>query len=60
MNRIDRLIHYLYVRRLFGPRCPTLDVDDFPEETHAARCPVCKEWENYDALWNLGRHAKVV
>ena len=34
----------------FGPRCESLDLDDFPEENISwnERCVVCKLWEMLD------------
>ena len=36
----------------WGPRCRTKDTDDFPEllGQEVGRCPVCRAWEQFDAL----------
>ncbi len=44
----------------WGPRCKTLDLDDFPDEyeplfpvgdSDMGRCPVCLVYEKFDAFW---------
>ena len=36
----------------WGPRCRTLDTEDFPElvAPGEGRCPACRAWEQLDAL----------
>jgi len=38
---IDRLMSWLYTRRIWGPRCP----DSEPG------CPVCQRWREHDELF---------
>lgn len=39
-TRIDCLVSWHYIRRLWGPRCP-----GHPD------CPVCEQWREHDELF---------
>lgn len=58
---IDKIIDWLdiklcqlliwRIKRGYGIRCETKDVDDFPkEDLSGARCPSCAAWEVIDWL----------
>lgn len=38
----DRFLSWLYIRRLYGPRCP-----DYGEY-----CPACQQWREHDEVFN--------
>lgn len=38
---MDRLISWLYTRRIWGPRCPDFDPD----------CRVCRRWAEHDDMF---------
>lgn len=38
---IDRIISYVYTRRLFGPRC----------KEHMDGCPCCDAWRTHDDIF---------
>lgn len=40
--KFDHFISWLYITRLYGPRCP-----DFGEY-----CPCCNAWQEHDDLFN--------
>ena len=44
----------------WGPRCRTLDTEDFPElvALGEGRCPACRAWEQLDALCDALDDAK--
>lgn len=41
---LDRFISWLYIRRLWGPRCSEYDPD----------CPVCEHWREHDEVFGNG------
>lgn len=41
-DAIDRFISWLYIHRLYGPRCPD----------YAEGCPYCEKWREHDELFN--------
>lgn len=51
-----------YITHVYGKRCKTRDLDDFPEMEHdplATRCRACLEWERYDEfIAQLGKEEK--
>ena len=42
MSWIDQFISWLYIRKLWGPRCP-----DYQEG-----CPCCEKWKEHDEIFN--------
>lgn len=42
MNMLDHLLSWLYVRRIYGTRCPDYDAD----------CYCCKAWREHDELFS--------
>lgn len=40
----DRLISWLYTRRIWGPRCTE----------YAPGCPCCDRWRQHDEMFNDG------
>ena len=55
MNTIKKwsyLTTIYFLKRAYGPRCKTLDINDFPELNHnnKGRCPKCKTYETIDFL----------
>lgn len=41
MKPFDRFLSWLYIRRIWGPRCPDIN----------AECRVCQRWQEHDDLF---------
>lgn len=44
VNLFDHFLSWLYIRRLYGPRCPE----------YADGCYCCEKWKDHDEIFNQG------